>query len=227
MINKKFESYYSGIYGERWENLRKKLLQERPAYEFSEGLAAPYFLDYACVLAARSLEIPPGAEPSILDACAAPGGKTLVITAGMPLCANLISNELSSDRRRRLSDVLDKHLDADKRKCVRVSGFDAAAAGKRKSEHNRFSAILLDAPCSSEAHVLKDGKAYAAWTPARPKFLAQRQWSLLSSAFLMLSPGGCLVYSTCAITEIENDGVVKRLFEKYRERAELDRPVFK
>jgi 16S rRNA (cytosine1407-C5)-methyltransferase len=162
----------------------------------------------------------------VLDACAAPGGKTLVIAASLPPSVILLSNELSAERRRRLSDVLDRHLDGEKRKQVRVCGFDAAAQGRRKSEHGRFQAVLLDAPCSSEAHVLKNEKALAEWTPARPRFLARRQWALLSSAFLLLSAGGCLVYSTCAITQAENDGVMAKLFEKYGGQAELDPPDF-
>ncbi|HCC36968.1 MAG TPA: 16S rRNA methyltransferase [Treponema sp.] len=231
MKNDLFEEYYSALYGERWETLRKSLLEERPAYSFSRGLKQPYFLDYASVLAAQSLKLPEpdsGAaaeQPEILDACAAPGGKTLVIAAALPPGAMLLSNELSAERRRRLADVLDKHLESETRARVKVSGFNAAAQGSRKSEHGRFAAILLDAPCSSEAHVLKDKKALAEWTPARPRFLARRQWALLSSAFLLLKPGGSLVYSTCAITNAENDGVAEKLLAKY-EAAALDPPGF-
>jgi 16S rRNA (cytosine1407-C5)-methyltransferase len=107
-----------------------------------------------------------------------------------------------------------------------VSGFDAAGLGGKKSEWNRFDAILLDAPCSSERHVIQSPKALAEWTPARPRFLSRRQWSLLSAAFLLLKPGGCLVYSTCALTPEENDGPVQRLLEKYAAAVELDEPDF-
>jgi len=248
MINEAFESYYQEIYSSRWSNLRKCLTEERAIYEFSDGLTKPYFLDYASVLAARSLRLPAHAcaseathacapkstpvcanevknnpEPvTILDACAAPGGKSLVLASTMPEHAVLLCNEISAERRRRLSDVLDAHLPQDLRSRTQVCGFDAAAQGKRKSEYNRFDAILLDTPCSSEAHVLKDERALSEWTPARPRFLAQRQWALLSSAFLMLKPGGSLVYSTCAITGIENDGVSKRLLKKYGPQVEID-----
>jgi 16S rRNA (cytosine1407-C5)-methyltransferase len=227
MINEAFEAYYFDLYGGRWAGLRKSLLEEKAAYSFSGGLRLPYFLDYASVLAARALRLTAdAAEPVALDACAAPGGKSLVIASMLPPRWRLLANELSPDRRRRLSDVLDKHLDGEQRERVRVSGFDAAARGGRKSEHGRYAAILLDAPCSSEAHVLKDGNALAAWTPARPRFLARRQWALLSSAFLLLCPGGSLVYATCALSAVENDGVAGRLFEKYGEEAELDPPEF-
>ncbi|MDR1251886.1 MAG: 16S rRNA methyltransferase [Treponema sp.] len=228
IVNEAFEAYYLKLYGDRWEGLRKSLAEDHAAYAFSEGLRHPYFLDYASVLAARSLRFPNPAKPAftVLDACAAPGGKSLVIASALPAGTRLLANEFSADRRRRLFETLDKHLDREKREQVRVSGFDAAAQGRRKSEHGRFAAILLDAPCSSEAHVLKDKHALSAWTPARPRFLARRQWALLSSAFLLLSPGGSLVYATCAVSAEENDGVVRRLFEKYGGLAVPDPPEF-
>jgi 16S rRNA (cytosine1407-C5)-methyltransferase len=49
---------------------------------------------------------------------------------------------------------------------------------------------------------------------------------LLSSAFLLLAPGGSLVYATCAISSEENDAVARRLFAKYGGEAALDPPDF-
>jgi 16S rRNA (cytosine1407-C5)-methyltransferase len=144
----------------------------------------------------------------------------------MGKAVELLSNELSAGRRRRLANVLDEHLDGETRRRVKVSGFDAAELGGRKTERGRFASILLDAPCSSERHVLRDEKALEAWTPARPRFLSRRQWSLLSAAFLLLKPGGSLVYATCALSNEENDAVVSRLFEKYGEEVVRDEPEF-
>jgi 16S rRNA (cytosine1407-C5)-methyltransferase len=181
-------------------------------------------MDRASVLAALSLRLPH--EGPILDTCAAPGGKSLVIASVMGPGIELLSNELSVERRRRLVNVLDEHLPPSVRAQIKVSGFDAAAQGGRKTERGRFAAILLDAPCSSERHVMADPSALAKWTAARPRFLARRQWALLSSAFLLLQNGGSLVYVTCAVTPEENDGVAARLIEKYRDEAVLDTPDF-
>jgi 16S rRNA (cytosine1407-C5)-methyltransferase len=222
--NPEFEGYYTRLYGDRWEGLKKSLLAGSPGVPFEAGLARPYRLNYASVLAARSLRLPE--KGLVLDACAAPGGKSLVIAGAMGPELSLLSNEFSRERRRRLEDVLDAHLSEEKRRRVRVSGFDAAALGGKKSEQGRFQAVLLDAPCSSEAHVLEKAAALAAWTAARPRFLARRQWALLSSAFLLLAPGGSLVYATCALTEEENDGVARRLPEKYGPAVETDEPDF-
>jgi 16S rRNA (cytosine1407-C5)-methyltransferase len=222
--NVRFETYYAGLYGLRWERLRKSLLEKPEPVAFAEGLVYPYMLDYASIVAAQSLRLPE--EGVILDACAAPGGKSLVLLAKMNPALRLLANEISGERRRRLVKVLDAHLANPKRDQVRVSGFDAAALGRKKSEFGRFGGILLDAPCSSERRVMQQEKTLADWTAARPRFLAARQWALLSAAFLLLKPGASLVYVTCALSPEENDGVASRLVKKYQEQVQLDEPDF-
>jgi 16S rRNA (cytosine1407-C5)-methyltransferase len=222
MTNPAFESYYRALYGARWESLRASLLEPPAAAPYTMGLKKPYFLDRASVWAAASLPLPE--DGLIFDACAAPGGKTLVMASRMAPGASLIANELSRERRRRLSQVLDQHLPGEKRRQVEVRGFDAAALGKRGRPGGSFASVLLDAPCSSERHVLNDPAALAAWKPARPRFLAQRQWALLSSAFLLLQEGGFLAYITCALSLEENDGVSRRLIKKYGASVQIEVP---
>ncbi|MDR3139318.1 MAG: 16S rRNA methyltransferase [Treponema sp.] len=219
-----FDFYYQNLYGKRWETLRQSLLEASVPAPYNEGLKAPYFLDPASVLAALSLRLP--GEGTLLDACAAPGGKSLIIASVMGPGLTLLANELSQKRRGRLLRVLDAHLDPEKRKQVRVSGFDAAALGGKKGEQGRFGGILLDAPCSSERHVIQNEGLLSQWKAARPRFLARRQWALLSGAFLLLRPGASLVYATCALSEEENDGVASRLLQKYGGAACLDPPYF-
>ena len=206
-----FEAYYSALFGGRWQALREALLQETQPVAFSVRSGKPYYLDQASIYAAQAL--PPIDEGSYLDMCAAPGGKTLVLASGMGQEVQIQANELSRARRARLLTVLDEHLPPDIRTRIEVTGYDAATLPRyRKACYDR---ILLDAPCSSERHVLTDAKYLACWTPARIKMLAQRQWALLSAAFLLLKPGGFLVYATCALADAENDGVVQKLLKKY------------
>ncbi|GMO32869.1 MAG: SAM-dependent methyltransferase [Termitinemataceae bacterium] len=238
-----FDSYYKSIYRGRWNGLKKALLQERTAYQFDENLKKPYFLDYASVLSAQSLLKPylshldDGDDGAlILDACAAPGGKTLVLASGLEslygmtghdsTVPKVLANEISPNRRRRLINVLDEYTGSPLRQRIQVSGFNAAAAAGKKSNLSRFAGILLDAPCSSERHVLQSAKYLEQWTPSRPVSLAKRQWALLSAAFLMLRPASPLVYSTCAITRQENDDVVERLLVKYGSNIRICPPDF-
>jgi 16S rRNA C967 or C1407 C5-methylase (RsmB/RsmF family) len=235
-----FREHYETLFGERWPALEAALLAEPDSVAFrapGAGLGGgdedePYFLDSASIFAARALEIPAqgtvldasSAGVRILDACAAPGGKSLVLASRLPAGARLVANELSSDRRRRLREVLDRHLGPEARSRVEVSGRDAAALCR--SRPDAFDAILLDAPCSSERHVLRQARALAEWSPSRIRGLAVRQWALLSSALIMLKNGGCLVYSTCALSPAENDEVVARASAKYGDRLSFDRPRY-
>ncbi|MDA8427504.1 MAG: 16S rRNA methyltransferase [Treponema sp.] len=234
-----FRERYAELYGPRWRALEEALAGPADSVPFraAEG-CEPYFLDSASVFAARSLLLPKAAEdtaaedtaaeersPLVLDACAAPGGKSLVLASRLAESGGdfrLVANELSADRRRRLADVLDRHLPPELRAKVEVSGRDAASLCRSRPE--AFDAILLDAPCSSERHVLADPRALAEWSPGRSRNLAVRQWALLSSAFLMLKPGGRLVYSTCALAPEENQGVVARLKAKYGGLFDFDTP---
>ncbi len=219
-----FDAYYGNIYGSRWKSLKEALLESSTPIPYHDGLIKPYMMDEASVIAAKTLRLPDSGI--ILDACAAPGGKSLVIASRVNNETVLLSNEFSGERRRRLVNVLDEYLPADKRKQIQISGFDAAAQGGRKSEHERFSAVMLDVPCSSERHVIKNEKALSEWTEARPKFLSKRQWALLSSAFLLLKPGASLVYCTCSISPLENDRTAERLIKKYKDAVRVDKPDF-
>ncbi len=210
-----FESYYDALFGNRWAGLREALLQETQPVAFSVRGGKPYYLDQASIYAAQAL--PPIDGGTCLDMCAAPGGKTLVIASRMGQDAQIQANELSRARRLRLLTVLNEYLPPDVRARIEVTGYDAATLPRyRQACYDR---ILLDVPCSSERHVITDAKYLACWTPARIKMLAQRQWALLSAAFLLLKPGGFLLYATCALTDAENDGVVQKLLKKYGNEA--------
>jgi 16S rRNA C967 or C1407 C5-methylase (RsmB/RsmF family) len=209
-----FEEYYSRQWGERWPRLRGALLGEAEPLPWSAGLKTPYSMDPASILAAMALGRPRG--QSCLDLCAAPGGKTLVIASRME-DSSLLANERSIDRFHRLKRVLDEHAPDPLRASIKSRHGDGAALCRSLPE--AFDLILLDAPCSSERHVLGSETHLGIWSPRRLKALPVGQWALLSSAFLMLKPGGRLTYSTCSLNPAENEGIAARLFHKYGDRA--------
>lgn len=215
-----FDAYYGELFDSRWPDLRTALLKETQPVAFSVCGGKPYYLDAASICAAQAL--PPLDAGQCLDMCAAPGGKTLVLASRMGAEVHIQANELSRTRRARLLKVAEEHLPAEMRSRISITGFDAATLPR--SQQAFYDRILLDAPCSSERHVITDPKYLADWTSARIKMLSQRQWALLSAAFLLLKPGGFLLYATCALANAENDGVVRKLLKKYGDAAVITTP---
>ncbi len=212
-----FEQYYGQLYGERWKSLKDAFAGEGSAVEYHvTGADQSYFLDSASVLAALCLPLE-NAE-NILDLCAAPGGKTLVLASRMPTDARLSSNERSPERKHRLATVVESCLPAEISERVTTSCSDGATWCTRQTEC--FDHILLDAPCSSERHVIADPKYLNTWSPSRIKTVTTEQWALLSSAFRLLRPEGILLYSTCALCPEENDGMIERLYKKFSKNGD-------
>jgi 16S rRNA C967 or C1407 C5-methylase (RsmB/RsmF family) len=213
-----FERHVAGIYGERWPTLRQALLAPTNPEDLLVGLTEPYFLDSASVRAAQALEVKPGDR--VLDMCAAPGGKTLVLALALKGTGHLVANDRSPERRARLLRVVQQHLPRVWSSNIEITGRDATRWGLY--EQNVYDRVLLDAPCSSERHILNSPKHLSLWTPHRTKALAQQGLSLLCSALEVLRPGGVLVFSTCSISPTENRQLLERLEIKRKEKWTLE-----
>ena len=79
--------------------------------------------------------------------------------------------------------------------------------------------MLLDAPCSSERHLIHKLSELSNWSSGRSKANAERQLSLLVAAFRLCRTGGRVVYSTCSLSNLENDGVVAKAMKKFNKAA--------
>lgn len=182
-----------------------------------EDLLNVYIMDPASVIVARALEVQEGDR--VLDMCAAPGGKTLILIEGIQEAGEIFANDLSPERRERLKKVIQQYVPRTLRDRVWVTGRDGVQFGLR--EPGSFDRILLDAPCSGERHVLENKKALEEWSPRRSENLATRQYALLAGALLAVKPGGRIVYSTCSISPNENDGVIHKLLKKKKDQVQV------
>lgn len=90
---------------------------------------------------------------------------------------------------------------------VTVVGHDATVQGAFGS--GCFDKVLLDAPCTSDRHLLHDKEELAKWGAGRIKGNASRQAALLAVALDAAKHGGTVIYSTCALSPKENDGVIE------------------
>lgn len=177
-----------------------------------------YLLGAASAIAAINLNICP--DDQVLDMCAAPGGKSLILAQYLSGKATLTCNEISPNRRIKLAKVLKTYLSVENQKQVSISAKDGVALGMISPE--KYHKILVDAPCSSEEHLLKSPKHLAQWKPARTKKLAKTQYALLCSAILAAAKGARIIYSTCSISPLENDQVIERLLKRKADLVELD-----
>jgi 16S rRNA C967 or C1407 C5-methylase (RsmB/RsmF family) len=209
-----FERYYEDLFAGRWSDLRPALLSDPIYATLRECLTKPYYLDPASAVVALALGVKP--EHDVLDLCAAPGGKSLVLACGLDGDGRLVANERSATRRGRLHRVLDGHLTDRARAAVIVTGHDATRWGLYEPES--YDRTLADVPCSSERHVIQSAGDLARWSPSRTKRLAQAAYAIGCAAVDATRAGGLIAYSTCALSPLENDGVVERLFKRSRGR---------
>jgi 16S rRNA C967 or C1407 C5-methylase (RsmB/RsmF family) len=211
-----FDEFYGELYGSRWPGLKRALLAPAKTVAFADGLLKPYHLDEASVFAATSLGVQP--EDEVLDLCAAPGGKALVMLAtGRPKL--LVANDRSATRRARLHRVVAEHVPEELAVRVRVRGHDATKWCLYETD--RYDRILLDVPCSSERHVLGSPSHLARWSPGRTRRLAAQAFAMLAGALDVVRCGGIIVYATCTVCPLENEEVIRRLLARRRGRAEL------
>ena len=208
-LAQKFEAL-SGCY--QWQS-EAVLRSENDLLQF-------YVMDPASILAARALDVQDG--DMVLDLCAAPGGKTLILIEALKTAGEITANELSAPRRERLKKVIQQYVPRDIRNRVWVSGKEGGSFGV--SARNRFDRILVDTPCSGERHLLETPKELSEWTPARSQKLAQRQYALVTAALEAAKPGGRIVYSTCSISRFENEDVIARLLKKKSDRVREVQP---
>jgi 16S rRNA C967 or C1407 C5-methylase (RsmB/RsmF family) len=189
-----------------------------------------YFLDAASLIPPLVLgaNAPVSRPPRLLDLCAAPGGKTLAIAfqfAKLERPLDLVSNELSLPRRRRLETTIRACLPQGGGVSVHVTGVNGDwRASQRPSaprfhpEGGLFDGVLVDAPCSSDRHAIHASATSTphrldGWSLARLRRNVGRQRGLLTTAAMLTRDGGMVVYSTCALSDEENDGVVRWALE--------------
>ncbi len=225
-MDESWRSHIQATTSPEWSGiLLPQLVSETPfpaPSTFGLKLSPYYLLDYASALAALLLEIRP--KTLYADFCAAPGGKSLVSLFKLQQPLKALLNEPSPDRLRRLKNNFAQYLPENILADFSMTSFDGRRFGLHRAEN--FDVILLDVPCSSERHVLLDQKELEHWKPKRSKQLSELQFSLLCSAFAALKKGGQLLYSTCALTPLENERQIERLIKKRPGQVEvLSHPI--
>lgn len=148
-----------------------------------------------------------GPDHRVLDACAAPGGKTAHLLEHA--CVDLLALDADSVRARRIDDTLQRlGLQA------RVQAADAADVDSWW-DGRPFDAILLDAPCTASGIVRRHPDVRWLRRESDVPALAAQQRRLLDALWPLLRPGGRLLYATCSVFKAEGEDQVQAFLARH------------
>ena len=184
-------------------------LSERPQFTLDPLFHAGcyYVQEASSMFLQQVLEQYVNTSSIVLDLCAAPGGKSTLISEYLGRDGLLLSNEVVRQRVFILSENIQKWGNGN----TIVTHNTAEEYGERCK--HLFDCILVDAPCSGEGMFRKDEQARSEWSLKAVKMCAERQRSILMDVWDALKPGGILIYSTCTFNEEENEKNVEWLAE--------------
>ncbi|MBO2944972.1 16S rRNA (cytosine(967)-C(5))-methyltransferase RsmB [Paenibacillus sp. F411] len=167
---------------------------------YREGMIS--IQDESSMLVAEMVEPQPGM--TVLDCCAAPGGKTTHMGELMKDQGEILANDLHAHKQKLIAAQAERLGLAS---IVPVTG--NALDLPKAHEEAAFDRVLLDAPCSGLGVIRR--KPDLKWTKTAEDVgaIAELQQELIQAAAKLVKPGGLLVYSTCTMEERENEGVVE------------------
>lgn len=180
-----------------------------------------YCLDAASIWPVVALGLESGDR--VLDMCAAPGGKSLAMLQTL-LPAELMCNDENASRLRRVSHVMNMYLN-DVKEMEGVVSFKRLDGTQMHVLYpNYFDKVLCDVPCLTDrVSVLDDQNSMFSKSNRQTRQnLPVLQTKLLVSALKCVKPGGSVVYSTCTLSPIQNDGVVFSALKTIWETTDIE-----
>lgn len=167
--------------------------------------------DGAAQLAAQLLDVPTGAR--VLDACAAPGGKTAHLLEHYTI-DKLLALDNQPDRLKKLADTLHRLQLSAELRCADAAKPDTWWDGQF------FDRILLDAPCSGSGIIRRHPDIKYLRLPSDITTLAAQQKRLLENLWPLLKEGGKLLYVTCSIFAKENHFQIQQFLATHTDAYE-------
>lgn len=176
-------------------------LSERPSFTLDPLFHAGcyYVQEASSMLIQVALDQYVPQDSIILDLCAAPGGKSTLISQHLGSEGLLVANEVVRQRVFVLSENIQKWGNGNTvvtHNAPELFGEALPAA---------FDCVLVDAPCSGEGMFRKEQEALADWSPRLVRTCVERQREILTDVWDALKPGGILIYSTCTFNRKENE----------------------
>lgn len=173
-----------------------------------------YIQEPSAMLPANRLPVEEGEK--VLDLCAAPGGKATELLRKLNGKGVLYANDISVTR----AQALLKNLEMAGGKNYYVTAETPEKLAERLPGY--FDKILTDVPCSGEGMFRKDKRLISSWLENGPDYYSKIQKQILESAYIMLKPGGMLMYSTCTFSPVEDENNISWFLEKYADMSLCD-----
>ncbi len=184
-------------------------LPERPSFTFDPlfHAGAYYVQEASSMFVQQALLQHVRRDAVMLDLCAAPGGKSTLLSQYLGNEGLLVSNEIIRQRAHVLSENIQKWGNG-----------NALVTNNKPSDFSclthLFDAILVDAPCSGEGMFRKDPNSINEWSVANVELCAARQREILEDVWQSLKPNGILIYSTCTYNTEENEDNVAWIMQE-------------
>jgi len=188
-------------------------LNERPSFTFDPLFHAGcyYVQEASSMFIAHIIKyIKDDAEgpARVLDLCAAPGGKSTLLSSALNPDDLLVANEIIKTRVPVLADNLTRWGPSN----TIVSNNDPKDFSRLKGF---FDIVLVDAPCSGSGMFRKDPDAMNEWSEANVNLCHQRQERILADVYPAIAADGYLIYSTCSYSVAENEAVLDWLCDEF------------
>lgn len=171
------------------------------------NVSSHYIMNGASILPPLALGVQPGDR--VLDACSSPGGKSLLMLQTL-YPEVLVCNDIQHSRLNRVEKTLSEFIfDFEEkwkgRRCI-FTQKDARVI----QDYGTYDRILVDVPCTTDRRAVMASENNI-FKPTRVKErlqLPEMQAAILTNCLQLLKPGGSLVYATCSLSPVQNDGVV-------------------
>ncbi|XP_068231537.1 5-methylcytosine rRNA methyltransferase NSUN4 isoform X2 [Palaemon carinicauda] len=184
------------------------------------GVLDQYILDGASLLPVLALDIKQ--DDKVLDLCAAPGGKSLIaMQTWLPKL--IVCNDVRLGRLKRLHEVMWQYVPKSLTN-IRDRVVVTMENGCEYPEKDAYDKVLVDVPCLTDRHSLEesDNNIFAVARVKDRLKLPEIQGQLLVSALQAVRPGGCVVYSTCTLSPLQNDGAVHLALSKIWQETTIE-----
>lgn len=178
---------------------------------FADGMVSVQ--DTAAQLAAELLDVQAG--QSVLDLCAAPGGKTAAIIERQPNIGSMLAVDIDEARLGRVKENLQRL----KLQAKTVVG--DASQPKQWAEGQLFDRILIDAPCSAIGVIRRHPDIKLLRKDNDITELQEVQQQILNEAWSLLAPAGILLYATCSILKQENETQIEAFLSRHSDAQEV------